>query len=113
MTDDTSPALATRSATPVNGLGAGGRPQPANLADILERVLDKGIIIAGDIRVELLEIELLTIRIRLLVASVDKALEMGIDWWKNDPMLSSGEQDLVDENKRLKERIEALESRDA
>ncbi|WP_199521115.1 gas vesicle protein [Jiangella anatolica] len=63
-------------------------PQPANLADILERVLDKGIVIAGDIRVNLLDIELLTIRIRLLVASVDKAQEMGIDWWRRDPMLS-------------------------
>nr|WP_051426713.1 gas vesicle protein GvpJ [Jiangella gansuensis] len=63
-------------------------PQPANLADILERVLDKGIVIAGDIRINLLDIELLTIRIRLLVASVDKAQEMGIDWWRHDPMLS-------------------------
>ena len=63
---------------------------PANLADILERVLDKGIVIAGDIRVNLLDIELLTIKIRLLVASVDKAQEMGIDWWRNDPMLSYG-----------------------
>jgi hypothetical protein len=63
-------------------------PQPANLADILERVLDKGIVIAGDIRVNLLDIELLTIRIRLLVTSVDKAQEMGIDWWRRDPMLS-------------------------
>ncbi|TDD99038.1 gas vesicle protein [Jiangella asiatica] len=67
-----------------------GAPQPADLADILERVLDKGIVIAGDIRVNLLDIELLTIRIRLLVASVDKAQEMGIDWWRRDPMLSSG-----------------------
>jgi len=64
-------------------------PQPANLADVLERVLDKGIVIAGDIRVNLLDIELLTIKIRLLVASVDKAAEMGIDWWRHDPMLSS------------------------
>ena len=64
-------------------------PAPANLADILERVLDKGIIIAGDIKVNLLDIELLTIKIRLLIVSVDKAEEMGIDWWRNDPMLSS------------------------
>ncbi|MEU4211012.1 gas vesicle protein [Streptomyces sp. NPDC026206] len=62
----------------------------ANLADILERVLDKGIVIAGDIRVNLLDIELLTIKLRLLVVSVDKAKEMGIDWWENDPALSSG-----------------------
>jgi Gas vesicle protein len=82
---------------------------PANLADILERVLDKGIVIAGDIRVNLLDIELLTIKIRLLVASVDKAQEMGIDWWRNDPMLSTSAQGLVEENRRLRERVEALE----
>jgi hypothetical protein len=85
--------------------------QPANLADILERVLDKGIVIAGDIRVNLLDIELLTIKIRLLVASVDKAREMGIDWWEHDPMLSSGKRDLAVENQRLRERIEALEAK--
>src|SRR3954453_16049752 len=84
-------------------------PAPANLADILERVLDKGIIIAGDIRVNLLDIELLTIKIRLLIVSVDKAKEMGIDWWRNDPMLSTSEQGLADENRQLRERIEALE----
>jgi hypothetical protein len=82
---------------------------PANLADILERVLDKGIVIAGDIRVNLLDIELLTIKIRLLVASVDKAQEMGIDWWRNDPMLSTSAQGLAEENRRLRERVEALE----
>ena len=64
-------------------------PGPANLADILERVLDKGIVIAGDIQINLLDIELLTIKLRLLVASVDKAREMGIDWWESDPSLSS------------------------
>jgi hypothetical protein len=69
--------------------GALARPEPANLADVLERVLDKGVVIAGDIRVNLVDIELLTIRIRLLVASVDRAREMGIDWWERDPMLSS------------------------
>ncbi|WP_084704408.1 gas vesicle protein [Phaeacidiphilus oryzae] len=63
--------------------------ESANLADILERVLDKGIVIAGDIRIDLLDIELLTIRLRLLVASVDRAREMGIDWWEHDPSLSS------------------------
>ena len=66
------------------------RQESTNLADILERVLDKGIVIAGDIRVNLLDIELLTIKIRLLVASVDKAREIGIDWWEHDPTLSSG-----------------------
>ena len=88
------------------------RQESTNLADILERVLDKGIVIAGDIRVNLLDIELLTIKIRLLVASVDKAREMGIDWWEHDPLLSSSENRLVDENRRLQERIEALESGD-
>src|SRR5215204_4159481 len=88
---------------------ADNRQQSANLADILERVLDKGIVIAGDIRVNLLDIELLTIKIRLLVASVDKAQEMGIDWWRNDPMLSTSAQGLVEENRRLRERVEALE----
>jgi len=85
-------------------------PAPSNLADVLERVLDKGIVIAGDIKVNLLDIELLTIKIRLLVVSVDKAMEMGIDWWRTDPMLSSGEQDLQAENRELRQRLEELES---
>jgi hypothetical protein len=84
-------------------------PAPANLADILERVLDKGIVIAGDIRVELLNIELLTIKIRLLLVSVDKAQEMGIDWWRNDPMLSTTAQGLTEENRLLRDRLEELE----
>jgi hypothetical protein len=86
------------------------RQESTNLADILERVLDKGIVIAGDIRVNLLDIELLTIKIRLLVASVDKAREMGIDWWEHDPTLSSGQRDLNEENRRLRQRIGDLEA---
>ena len=89
---------------------ASSQPRPEGLADILERVLDKGIIIAGDIRVNLLDIELLTVKIRLLVVSVDKAMEMGIDWWTRDPMLSGDAQELADENRRLRERVEELES---
>src|ERR1700712_2930989 len=85
-------------------------PAPANLADILERVLDKGIIIAGDIKVNLLDIELLTIKIRLLIVSVDKAQEMGIDWWRNDPMLNTSAQKLEEENRELRDRLEALEA---
>ena len=82
-----------------------------NLADILERVLDKGIVIAGDIQINLLDIELLTIKLRLLVASVDKAREMGIDWWESDPSLSSkSRQKLERENSDLRERLERLES---
>jgi hypothetical protein len=86
------------------------RYEAANLADILERVLDKGIVIAGDIRVNLLDIELLTVKIRLLIASVDRAREMGIDWWEHDPTLSVGERDLNAENRQLRERIAALEA---
>jgi hypothetical protein len=65
------------------------RHQPANLGDILERVLDRGIVIAGDIQVNLLDIELLTIKLRLLIVSVDTAREIGIDWWEHDPWLTS------------------------
>ncbi|MCX4578486.1 gas vesicle protein [Streptomyces sp. NBC_01571] len=88
-------------------------PQTTNLADILERVLDKGIVIAGDIKVDLLDIELLTIRIRLFVASVDTAKKAGIDWWETDPALSSraSRNALQDENRALRERLEALESK--
>ncbi len=86
------------------------RQESTNLADILERVLDKGIVIAGDIRVNLLDIELLTIKIRLLVASVDKAREIGIDWWEHDPTLSIGQRDLAEENRALRERVAALEA---
>jgi len=89
--------------------GLPGRSEPANLADILERVLDKGIVVAGDIRVNLLDIELLTIRLRLLIASVDRAKEMGIDWWEHDPSLSSGKRDLAEENRRLRQRISEYE----
>jgi hypothetical protein len=64
--------------------------QPAQLADVLERVLDKGIVIAGDIQINLLDIELLTVKIRLLIASADKAREMGIDWWEGDAFLKRG-----------------------
>src|SRR5436853_3551404 len=82
---------------------------PANLADILERVLDKGIVIAGDIQINLLDIELLTIKLRLLVASVDRAREMGINWWEGDSSLSSGARELEDENRSLRARLERLE----
>src|SRR2546423_4991190 len=82
---------------------------PANLADILERVLDKGIVIAGDIQINLLDIELLTIKLRLLVASVERAQEMGINWWESDPTLTSSAKELEEENRDLKERLERLE----
>jgi hypothetical protein len=91
--------------------GAYGPASGDGLADILERVLDKGIVIAGDIQVNLLDIELLTVKLRLLVASVDKAREMGINWWESDPTLQSGARELVEENKMLRERLELLEAK--
>ncbi|SCE57997.1 gas vesicle protein [Streptomyces sp. OspMP-M43] len=90
---------------------ANGPQSTTNLADILERVLDKGIVIAGDIKIDLLDIELLTIRLRLFVASVDTAKRAGIDWWETDPALSSRAKHnaLEDENRRLRERLQSLE----
>ena len=103
------------SARPYNPLP--GRPDTStNLADILERVLDKGIVIAGDIQINLLDIELLTIKLRLLIASVDRAREMGINWWESDTTLQSlgpGEDiepsQLEQQNRELRERLERLE----
>jgi len=97
-----------------------GRPQTdTNLADILERVLDKGIVIAGDIQINLLDIELLTIKLRLLIASVERAREMGINWWEGDSSLQhlepgqddDGDGDERRENRELRERLERLERR--
>ncbi len=91
---------------------------PSNLADILERVLDKGIVIAGDIQLNLLDIELITIKIRLLIASVDRAREMGINWWESDPTLVQPSEEKVsfraefesdDDREELEARIERLE----
>ena len=78
-----------------------------NLADVLERVLDKGVVIAGDIQVNLLDIELLTIKLRLIVASVDTARRIGINWWETDPMLAAGGGQ--DDHRSLRERIKRLE----
>jgi len=82
-----------------------------NLADILERVLDKGMVIAGDIKIQIADIDLLNIKIRLLVASVDKAMEMGINWWQQDSYLSSKPKkaDIEKENKELRKKIERNE----
>jgi hypothetical protein len=84
--------------------------QATNLADILERVLDKGIVIAGDITISLVDVELLNIKVRLLIASVDKAMEMGINWWESDPYLSSRARQLEEENKLLKDRLDRIEA---
>jgi Gas vesicle protein len=83
-----------------------GHREPSQLPDVLERVLDKGIVIAGDIRVNLLDIELLTIKLKLLIASVDKAKEMGISWWEDDAFLLKGGRD---GDGRLEERLRRLE----
>lgn len=104
----------------VSGFLNGGRPEgrrlagttqavSSNLADLLERVLDKGIVIAGDITLCLGEIELLQIKIRLLIASVDKARAMGIDWWQHDPALSSTAHSAPAERDQLLQRLERLE----
>ena len=87
--------------------------EATNLADILERVLDKGIVIAGDIKISIADVDLLNIKIRLLVASVDKAMEMGINWWQQDSYLSSKtkEKEIEKENKELKKRLERLEAK--
>jgi hypothetical protein len=87
--------------------------QATGLADILERILDKGVVIAGDIKIQIADIDLLNIKIRLLVASVDKAMEMGINWWQQDPYLSSAAQvkELVKENTEMKQRLEQLEAK--
>jgi hypothetical protein len=82
---------------------------PQGLADVLERILDKGLVIAGDIQLNLLDIELITIKVRLLVASADTAQQMGIDWWKHDPWLSNRDRDLAEENAVLRDRLVRIE----
>src|ERR671910_3395254 len=105
MTNQMEPSSAggAGALTPPGAASAPAGPESAtNLADVLERVLDKGIVIVGDIRINLLDIELLTIKLRLLVASVDKAKEIGIDWWEHDPALSQESRGLVEENRSLR-----------
>src|SRR5687767_12815011 len=113
-----------RSSLPARSSGGlPGRPDTVeSLADILERVLDKGIVIAGDIQINLLDIELLTIKLRLLIASVERAREMGINWWEGDASLQAleagkgngdddGQRRLERENRELRERLDRLERR--
>ena len=102
---------------PLQSTGPGRPAAGTGLIDVLDRVLDKGVVIAGDIKIDLLDIELLTIKVRLLIASADKAREMGIDWWAHDPQLSSkakGQQQRLEadkENKALRDRVGQLESK--
>ena len=95
-------------------MGYRSASQPEGLADVLERILDKGIVIAGDVSVSLVGIELLTIRLRLLIATVDKAREMGIDWWSHDPYLNGrprpGEPAIETETAALRDRLAQLEA---
>jgi hypothetical protein len=86
-----------------------GLGRSSGLVDVLDRVLDKGLVVAGDIKVSLAEVELLTIRIRLLICSIDKAEQIGLDWWKFDHHLSPGKQALSAENEALRKEIRALE----
>lgn len=93
--------------------GARHSLESTNLADLLERILDKGIVIAGDIRITLVDVELLTIQIRLVICSVDKAKEMGMDWWVNNPAFSSqakNQQALPEAMDRLEERLARIEA---
>jgi len=93
-------------AEPTHSINATG------LADILERVLDKGIVIAGDIKIQIADIDLLTIKIRLLLCSVDKAMEMGINWWQEDTYLSTKarEKELMQQQETLEARLDKLEA---
>jgi hypothetical protein len=86
--------------------------QTTNIADLLERVLDKGVVIAGDIKISLVDIELLTIQLRLVICSVDKAKEMGMDWWVNNPAFSKkNDQDKTNEILAgIEQRLASLES---
>jgi hypothetical protein len=88
-----------------------GHARASGLVDVLDRVLDKGLVIAGDIKISIAEVELLTIRIRLMICSIDKAEQVGLDWWKHDRHLSQGNQALVAENEELREHIRRLERR--
>src|SRR3954462_15983553 len=85
-----------------------GQGRSTGLVDVLDRVLDKGLVVAGDIKVSLAEVELLTIRIRLLICSIDKAEPIGLEWWEFDHHLSPGKQALSAENDALRKQVGAL-----
>ena len=88
-----------------------GVQRGTGLVDLLDRVLDKGLLIAGDIRISLAEVELLTIRIRLIVCSIDKAQEIGLDWWKYDRNLAPGARAAALETEGLRRQVRHLERR--
>jgi hypothetical protein len=86
--------------------------ESTSIADLLERVLDKGIVIAGDIKISLVDVELLSIQLRLVICSVDKAKEMGMDWWVNNPVFSRNTVDdqIGNTLTKIEKRLESLES---
>ena len=88
-----------------------GHGRASGLVDVLDRVLDKGLVVAGDVKISLAEVELLTIRIRLIVCSIDKAEQIGLDWWRHDAHLTPGRDRLALENEALKKQIRSLERR--
>jgi len=92
-------------------LSMGPQHRATGLVDVLDRVLDKGLVVAGDIKISLAEVELLTIRIRLIVCSLDKAQQIGLDWWKYDPHLAPNQSKLLSENDELRKQVRALERR--
>ncbi|HEX5497486.1 MAG TPA: gas vesicle protein GvpJ [Mycobacteriales bacterium] len=108
MTNSVTPVTPLNSANPTSPITPVGRTTDS-LADILERVLDKGIVVAGDIMVNVVDIELLTLKVRLLVASVETARDLGIDWWTSDPFLSNAGQRLQRDNDELRQRVGRLE----
>ena len=93
--------------TDVHGSARGS----AGLVDVLDRVLDKGLVVAGDIKVSLAEVELLTIRIRLMICSIDKAEQIGLDWWKYDPHFAPGRPEAINEGNELRRQLAALEEK--
>jgi hypothetical protein len=105
MTDGRQSAVSPQ----YGAMAPSGSHDSTNLGDILERVLDRGLVIVGDIRISLLDIELLTVKLRLLVASVDTARQLGIDWWEHDPWLTSAARPELTESQRRGEIVQAAD----
>jgi len=93
----------------MQGRGIAVPRESTTLADLLDRVLDKGLVVAGDIKINLANVELLTIQIRLLICSIDKAEQIGLNWWRYDPSLTKGDGNDQTAIGRLEKRIAELE----
>ena len=87
-----------------------GQPKSSSLGDVLDRILDKGVVVAGDIKVLIADVELITIKIRLLIASVDKAMEIGVNWWQTDPYLNGQVAKLLESNQVLQAQVAELQA---